>query len=651
MSGRFLGYITDRIRSSDPSKSDHAKVRIAAIKNPDTGNYEKLNDEQKKMYGPPEGEIFCPNFYSDRNDGFNRCSFVEFSITPSQKKVNVFDQTDYKIDYPSSPKGINLPRLIPYEGKLKKIIENRYLSPKELNERIDKQKVFNGEDISFFLYDRLENLALGMFNYKASSNEIISAYGKEVQNFTLESNLVVSDSKNYSYVIISKSHNNLTRGSLIDFMDDQQLSDWFSKRFGDVVEVNKQAVANICNFSEIQSQEDNLDLIRFERIKSKAEAIDLDIQKVVEIVCIHKNYFSEFTDKVDIIKKEVETRLSKEFLDNAPETISANKEKIDSQRKEISEQQNKIDALKEEYKNKAEINQERIKKEAEKLEVKITKKQKQLDGLNKDYDTVLTTLSAALPLFNMNNRNSKAQNESTSPDSDILTPTVFPADGLPYKELQEKNDESVKSLLLRNIGGTEDSPLSLVTTAKYVLNYKACFVPCVSWGFIFAKAIRNAEVYTIHVEYDWLHYEDYCRHGLLEPYKKAHNTPAQNYILILDGLNITQPECGLRPLLNLISGTEPVLQGYAVPFPKNLTIFATLLPTSGENPIGLKLKPEYFSKWGAFGSPANPDDVIPLPDEFYDLVTKDAGYFNSSDLQLPEESICATEDLKVYFDY
>jgi hypothetical protein len=102
----------------------------------------------------------------------------------------------------------------------------------------------------------------------------------------------------------------------------------------------------------------------------------------------------------------------------------------------------------------------------------------------------------------------------------------------------------------------------------------------------------------------------------------------------------------------LIRGTEPVLQGCAVPFPKNLTLFATLLPTSGESPVGVKLKPEYFSNWGAFGSPANPDDVIPLPDKFdIDPVTENSGYFTSSDLQLPEESICAPEDLKVYFEY
>lgn len=280
MGERFLGYVINRRENSDPTKGDHAIVRLVAIINPDTGNYEKLDSEQTKIHCPPDGTIFCPGFYADFNSRFNNYSFLEFSITPSQKKESVaYQVTDYIIDYKNNtPKGINLPRLLPYEGKLKAIIENRYLSPKELNETIDKQNVFNGEDIAFFLYDQLQNLALGMFNYRATSDEITSAYGKEVQKFTLESDLVVSDSKNLLYTLIRRCHNNLPRGSLIDFMNDKQLSDWFSNKFGDVVGVNKQSVANICNFSEIQSQEDNLDLIRFERIKSKAEAIDLDIQ-------------------------------------------------------------------------------------------------------------------------------------------------------------------------------------------------------------------------------------------------------------------------------------------------------------------------------------------------------------------------------------
>jgi hypothetical protein len=648
MEERFLGYVIDKIENRDVSKGNHAIIQLVAIRD-SKGKYEKLDTKQKEEYCPPEGKIFCPGFFADFNSNFNNCPFVEFSIILGNKKGNdSLKNPEFIINYRTTPKGVNLPRLLPYKGKLKKIVENGYLSPKELNETIDKQNVFKGENVSFFLYDEVQNLALGKFTYDVSSKEITSAYGKEVQNFTLESDLVVSDSKNLLYALIRENYNNLSRGSLIDFMTDQQLSDWFSKKFGDVVGVNKQSVTVICDFPETQSQENILDSIRFKRIKSKTEAYNLDSNELVELVCTHKDYFSQFTDKIDIIGQEVEKRITKEFLDNAPETICRNKEEIDLQKKEISEQQDKINKLKGEYKSKLKISQGRIRKETEKLETKIDEKQKQLDSLKRNYDAVLATLSAGLSLFDMTSKDNKVQSGNTISDFGILTPVVFPAEGSSYKELQEKNDEAKKSLLLRNVGIKDGDILKQIPTTIYILNYKACFIPCVSWGFVFAKAIRNVEVYIIHVEYNWLHYEDYCKHGLLEPFKAAHTNSLRNYILILDGLNITQPECGLRPLLNVISGTEPLLQDYAVPFPKNLTIFATVLSSSGDNPLGLKLKTEYFSGWGAFGSPV---DFIPLQDGFIDLKTVNCGFFESSDLQLPKESICKPEELKVYFEY
>jgi hypothetical protein len=168
---------------------------------------------------------------------------------------------------------------------------------------------------------------------------------------------------------------------------------------------------------------------------------------------------------------------------------------------------------------------------------------------------------------------------------------------------------------------------------KKIFSHKACFIPNVGLAYLFAKALRNTEVLIIHIEHDWLHYSDFTKHGLLSAFTEATNNSEKNYILVLDGLNITQPECGLRPLLNLINGDVPILEGCGLKFPSNLTIMATVLSTAEDNAVGLKLSPSYFSKWFAIGDPSEESDKIILPENFWDdEVIEDCGYVEPSDL-------------------
>ncbi len=652
MSERFLGFVSDRIKASDVNKGDNALIKIVAKRNEENGSYEKLSASDAKQFCPPEGFVFAPGYYAEFNSPFNAMQFVEFAIKKGlEKETRVFNQTDFIIDYDFRPKGVNLIQMVPYNGKVPKIIANKYISPAELNNTLDKENLFEKINTNFLLYDENTNDAIGIFKYTAATDTIESNYGKEVQHFFIPSENMVFN-KNKRYALINLKGNTLERKSMIDFMTDQQLADWFSKKFSNSIGVNKQAISSICSFPEAQSQEDDLDLTRLERIKSKADAIELDIQNLVELVCTHKGYFSQFVDNIDIIEKEVEERINKELLENASDEILNNKSILENQKKQQDELQKKINSLKAEYKEKSDAVNERIKKETANLEKELAEKQKQLDILNNNYDTVLATLSVALPSLNTAQVNHTSKIEKDEDATNKIIPAYFPDEGVCFTELQEKTEESAKSVLLRNLGVLEDSPLALVTSARHYLNFKACFVPCVAWGFLFAKAVRNAEVYTIHVEHDWLHYEDFCNHGLLVPFKEADKNPEKNYILILDGLNITQPECGLRPLLNLINGCEPVLQGYAIPFPSNLTIFATLLPSSGENSLGLKLNPAYFKNWGTLGNPSNIDDIATLPVDFdIDPVTENPCYFKSSELKSDRPRLADTNELRAYFEY
>lgn len=644
MSERFLGYVINQIKNSDPTKGNHAIIKVIAKKNLETGKYEKLNLEESKIYCPPNGNVFAPIYYSSFYSSFNTYQFVEFGIKKGEgKEQKGFNDTDYLVEYDSKPKGVSLILTVPYNGKVETIIRNKYISQKELIDTLDKESLFSGQDTNFLIYDENTNDAIGIFKYIANSNSIEANYGKEVQYFHIPAEQMIF-TNDQRFALINVKGNTLERKGVIDFMNDSQLADWFSKKFNDIANLNKQAVSTICNFSESQSIEDDLDLIRLERVKFKADAINLDIQTVIKIISQNPTYLNN----IEKIEKDVKAQLEKELIDNASGKIQENKKIIDNQNSEINSLKGNIEKLKSEYKAKSEENKERIKKENEKLIAKIEEKQKQLNDLNTNYDQVLATLQAALPVLNTSTQKEEASNES----NEVLTPAYFPAEGITYTELQSKTDESVKSLLLRNIAEKNDGPLSIVTTVKNLLAFKACFVPSGAWAFIFAKAIRNAEVYTLNVEYDWLHYSDYCKHGLLQPFMAAHKNPEKNYILLLEGMNIVQPETGLRPLLNLINGTEPVLKDCNIPFPKNLTIFATLLSVQGENPIGLKLQQSFYTKWGTLGNPTEEKYQISLLDDS-DIApeTDNSAYFLNSELHTDNPVVSNPEKLKVYFEY
>ena len=169
--------------------------------------------------------------------------------------------------------------------------------------------------------------------------------------------------------------------------------------------------------------------------------------------------------------------------------------------------------------------------------------------------------------------------------------------------------------------------ISMLDSIPYYWQFKALFVPSAAWVYMLAKIFGNTAVYTLHIEYNWLHFSDFCRNGLQEALNEAYTHPEKNYILILEGLNCTQPECGLRPVLNVIAGIEPVISGINKPLPKNIQLFATLQPTKGEHPIGLPLHPDLFQNWGTIGSPKEETDRLTLPDDFLDFHQHDAKEF------------------------
>ena len=80
-------------------------------------------------------------------------------------------------------------------------------------------------------------------------------------------------------------------------------------------------------------------------------------------------------------------------------------------------------------------------------------------------------------------------------------------------------------------------------------------------------------------------------------------------------------------------------------------IMATLMPTNGDCPLGLKLDNNYFNDWFVIGNPTEPEDKVMLPDNFYeDEVSENEGFVEPTDL--PKESPTErAEGLENYLNY
>ena len=130
---------------------------------------------------------------------------------------------------------------------------------------------------------------------------------------------------------------------------------------------------------------------------------------------------------------------------------------------------------------------------------------------------------------------------------------------------------------------------------KKILAMKAWFISDIGEARMIARKLGNSRLFVLHVEHDWLHYEDFCKHGLIEMWKYAHEYKDENVFIVLDCINITYAEGGLKPLLDVITNKASRLLGTALKFPNNLHILATVLPWKDtEKSVGIELNKELF---------------------------------------------------------
>ena len=651
MSERFLGYILERKQNANPESPDHALIKIIARK--ENGIFKKLTDEQQREYCPPRGDVFAPNFFASKNNSFNAAAFVELSIRSAEQKeeqnISHPEHSDYIIDYAYIPRQVSLTLLLPC-SQVSDILMDGYCNPKEIKTVVDTE-IFEHQASTFFLYDQTQvaaksehtlvrYTAIGVFKYDSADYAVAPKTGKEVQSYTISDNQIIRGKNGVEY-ILPEEHQLQKNDKTIDCMTDDQLSAWFNAKIKDYIQVGgniaKETWDTLCSFPEYESARDNVNAARLNRLKQKIETIQCNTEDIALFLWQQREYIDSQLEET--VKAEIRRQYEAESV--------AQRQAV---QEELKQHHTEIDSAKRHLQG--------LQDECEQLNSRCSEKQQQLHTLNGQYQTILETLRVKIALsqpgaedirlapkyIQQYTEGTQRHTEYVQQQAEITALTIidFPAEGAPYKAWTADN-KTLPAFLQKRYQNGNELLTPILCSIRYWWQFKALFVPSAAWVYTLAKIFGNTAVYTLHIEYNWLHFSDFCRNGLQEALNEAYTHPEKNYMLILEGLNCTQPECGLRPVLNVIAGIEPVISGINKPLPKNIQLFATLQPTKDEHPIGLPLHPDLFQNWGAIGSPKKETDRLTLPDDFLDFDPSGdgrlSGYIEPDDVRSIQDAI------------
>lgn len=612
LKSRIIGFIEPLVNS------DNARINVIGFKNLN-GEYERINKERASQIFYPIGKVFAPSHHTDiEKYGISSNSFIEFSVKQSNKDASYVNADDYIRDLSKPVIQRVFTPIISIDSQ--STLEFGYLTQDEIFSCINKNDF---KEISGAFFLKHQNCLYGLLKFDKSSESIKPVVGKEA-------NIYKVDDETYKNKCIKFNESNLFIGNinkipfckigLIDCMDEKQLGDWFKEKLKSTAESEKILSIKKEAFQEFSTafKETNRDIdeIRLKRIKRKIDLLEFTYSEIKELLSLD----SVLTQKLTLTLQEMKSDFQSKWVEDLVSEKNILENEINKLKQEKETLSAKTEKLESGYNKKLDMLENSFSEKKCKLENQLSETEKKYKTIRENYDLLVESLAL------QSSQNTRKVNSDVIP----LKPIVFKAEGEKFSVLEEDEGYGYFKLLKENLE-LED----LQTELKEQLNrdselfiHKACFVPSVSWAYFYAKAVRNSKLYTIHVEHDWLHYKDFIDNGLLDVLKSCDEQKGVNHILVFDSLNLTQPECGLKPLLDVIAGYSMILPVFNNALPKNLKIFATILPFRDENKIGLPLNKESFVNWGQISTP---DDRQILPVNFMDC-EKQTGYFEPKDL-------------------
>lgn len=595
LASRIIGFIEPILNS------DNARITVIGYKNPD-GSYTALDKNKAKSIFFPEGKVFAPKFHFDR-EGYNVSpnSFVEFSVRTSLKDAS-FKGDEYIMDYGGKiiPRTFTSIITIKYQTSL----ESGFITQDELASCIDKSELKN---LNGYFLLRSGDYLYGLFRYDAPSGSIRPVKGKETNSYEIDTNTYnencVKINQN-EYYIGNLNQFPFNQVGIIDCMDDKQIGEWFKEQLKTCAEAEKLLSIKKEVFqtfaSTFKETNDVIDEIRLERAKGKLDSLEFTFKEIKELLDSNSSLTQVLNNTLKQMKDEYQSTWAS-ALEASKAALNKEIESLTTQRDTLKKDTDSIQAK---YSDKENV-----------LEAAYQEKKGKLESEIKDLES--------------KRKESKAQVPQIS-DCIEIEPIEYGKIGSTFTKLEEDEGYGFFNLLKENLelDSIPEVLKNQLNKESSLFTNKACFIPSVSWAYLYAKAIRNSKLFIMHVEHDWLHYKDFMNNGLVTVLESCYDNEDVNHVLVFDSLNLTQPECGLQPFLDVIEGHSIIIPGIGKALPKNLKILATIQDYHEDNRIGLPLNTNNYSAWGRI---ASTNDKIIIDSDILDC-NENIGYFEPKDL-------------------
>jgi hypothetical protein len=529
---------------------------------------------------PPNGKVFIPDITDFPDKDIQNGDYIEFSTQSIQKRFSLLLH-DYTIDLYKDFAKI-LPNIVLSDYLTKVGYDYKY---EIINTNIsDKTEGYLYDNKKHILYEKITNLT----EKRVKPSTGITVKGIKY-NIERDDNLLDFDGQ-IGYMTKSFCPN-FSRDEIVDELDlsneDQKIR-WFKEEIKNLNKFDSENLPKINKILNIIKDKDIL--LNSSIIKSRIQYIEENINETIfsdaEIKNILRKNSNIGNHLLDQIVKNKDTYCKNIFAD-----IEKEKNEIDAKLNNLNKGKTKLD-----------LEIKSLKKSSASLSRQKDSLERDVRGLKDNKDLIYLSLKAQLETeVERNTFDSKDTKQNNNSHSDYIEYDIYKVES--DSKVIEKDD----------IEDCLDHHSKIQKTLAIIKN-KYSFIPSISWTYSLAHFLGNSEVLNLSVEYDWLHYKDFVKNGLIEFIRKATESPDKFFFLHFDNLNIIPLDCGFSPIFKVFSQEKPFFNGTTLSVPNNVFVTATLLPSKTEKSVGNSI-PENFKL--IFKGIGDPNKLTPIKIDAY----------------------------------
>jgi len=593
-------------------EGENARIKIIGYFENGKG-FKKISDSEAIKHFPNEGFVFEPSFF--KNKSFKQIvdgDLIEFYAT----QINERKGSDYFRILDFNAKKIKSEEKIFELQNVKLKIHEIDLTKAEI---VDKE--YSGD-----FYGIFEEYVIGKL--RIHNGRIIPVMSKEVKKWPKSACEIIKFESNHW--LLKKPTDGYI---LLDAMDKSQLFEWFREK---LQIINKSVVKELDEKTKWRSllpeilgnstdEVTKLNGIRLKRIESNLDNFNFLVEDIKQFTQISEKLNQTFNSAIERHKKELKLGYAKEI-----EEFEKNKE-IAKQKLELQLSKISIEIA---HKN----------KELSNIYEEIDSSNSKIEIINSNKERILSDFSIIQEV--LGNRISTVRVEEQIQEESFVIETVSPNQNtIPITQRDNFSTRLKHFLNQQNINSSFAGKLIPICASC-----RGAFVKKIELGLAIIEATGNSKFIIQQVEPDWLHFKDLWRNGLEAIWKSSHKNPDILHFLILQDINLSSPECYMRPLLDCMNGIRKHIPFAKTAYPNNLRILATKI-SSDEPKIGLPLYKQTFNNWGAVGYTSD----LEKPDVQFNSIVE--GYLEvesfisfKSDEPIEVYATKFTDEYKVLFD-